>query len=74
MKKNLVVGEFHDGYSPVLLVGRKNITRQIRRADLDGLLFIQEKKCLVDIPGSILGTPEDWDNQMSQELEKAFYQ
>lgn len=73
MKRNIIIGEFHDGYAPFLVGGRKNVDRQKRRADPDGLVFVREKICCVDIPGVLLGTEEDWDNLFAERLNDAFY-
>lgn len=70
MRKNIVVGEFHDGYAPYLVGGRKEVDRMKR---IEPEQFIQEKRIVVEIPGTILGTPEDWDIMFNNEMNKVFY-
>ena len=73
MKKRIIVAEFHNGYAPFLVGGRKNVNEYKKAVNDNGFIrFIRERKLVVDVPGVIFGTPEDWDIEFSQALSDAW--
>ena len=73
MKKRMIVGEFDCGGVPLLRWGRKNVDRQKRTLELDHLVFVREKLCLIDAPRHIWGTSNEWDDMMFHGVEQSFY-
>lgn len=69
MKKRIVVGLFHDGYTPIFVGGRKNVNREKRNEEV---VFVGEKRLTVEVPGCILGTPEEWNVMFENSLEKSW--
>ena len=57
MKKRILVAEFHDGIESYFVIGSRSVHKEMKN---ETVVFIKSKYIVVDIPGVILGTPNDW--------------